>query len=132
MCYCAGLGRASSTPKGIDATDWGDNTTFSINNGNASLKIQDNYIVNDNTSKWNNMTAMFNESSTTGNSTLYINYASGYKPLIFGIPSITTVSGSINPQLGTYFTSHTSGRYGIIPMDFVNSTRSNQILQTNF
>lgn len=123
---------ATSTPKGIDATNWSDNTTFTINNGNASLKVQDNYNVSDNSSKWSKMTAMFNESSSTSNSSLYINYASGYKPLIFGIPSITTVSGYINPQLETYFTSHTAGRYGIIPMDFANTTRSNQIFQTNF
>ncbi|MBP1652668.1 MAG: Phosphatidylinositol diacylglycerol-lyase, partial [Bacteroidetes bacterium] len=123
---------ATTTPKGIDATSWADNTTFSINNGNASLKIQDNYIVNDNASKWSNVTALFTESSTTSNSTLYINYTSGYKPLIFGIPSITTVSGTINPQIDTYFSTHTAGRYGIVPMDFANTTRSTAILNTNF
>ncbi|SFW22894.1 phosphatidylinositol-specific phospholipase C [Chitinophaga sancti] len=123
---------ATTTPKGIDATSWADNTTFTINNGNASLKIQDNYIVNDNSSKWNNVTAMWTESSSSINSTLYINYTSGYKPLIFGIPGITSVSGTINPQIQTYFSTHTSGRYGIVPMDFANSTRSTAILNTNF
>lgn len=123
---------ATTTPKGIDATSWADNTTFTINNGNASLKIQDNYIVNDNSSKWSNVTAMWSESSTTTNSTLYINYTSGYKPLIFGIPSITSVSGTINSQIDTYFSAHTSGRFGIVPMDFANASRSTAILHTNF
>lgn len=123
---------ASSTPKGIDATNWGDNTTFTINNGNASLKIQDQYVVPDNNVKWNNINALLTEASTQSNNTLYINFTSGYKSLIFSIPSITTVSANINPRINTYFTNNTHGRYGIIPMDFAESTKSSLILNTNF
>ncbi len=123
---------ATTTPKGIDATAWADNTVFTINNSNASLKIQDQYVVPDNNAKWNNINALFTEASTQSNNTLYINFSSGYKSLIFGIPSITTVSGNINPRLNTYFTTNTHGRFGIIPMDFVNADRASLIANTNF
>ncbi|MBW8687628.1 phosphatidylinositol-specific phospholipase C [Chitinophaga rhizophila] len=123
---------ASSTPKGIEATNWADNTTFTISNSNATLKVQDQYVVPDNNAKWTTVTNLFNESRTQQNNTLYINFTSGYKSLIFGIPSITTVSGNINPRINTYFTSNTQGRYGIIPMDFVNAERASMIVNTNF
>lgn len=123
---------ATATPKGIDATAWGDNTVFTINNSNASLKVQDQYVVPDNNAKWNNITSLFTESNTTANNVLYINFTSGYRSLIFGIPSITTVSGNINPRLNTYFATNTHGRYGIVPMDFVNAERASLIANTNF
>jgi 1-phosphatidylinositol phosphodiesterase len=123
---------AGSTPKGIDATSWGDNTTFTISNANATLRIQDQYVVPDNNVKWNNINTLLTEASTQSNNTLYVNFTSGYKSLIFSIPSITTVSASINPSITTYFTNHTHGRYGIIAMDFAESTRSSLILNTNF
>jgi 1-phosphatidylinositol phosphodiesterase len=123
---------ATSVPKGIDATAWADNTVFTINNSNASLKIQDQYVVPDNNAKWNNINALFTEASTQSNNVLYINFSSGYKSLIFGIPSITTVSGNINPRINTYFTTNTHGRFGIIPMDFVNAERASLIANTNF
>jgi 1-phosphatidylinositol phosphodiesterase len=123
---------ATSTPKGIDATNWGDNTTFTSSNANATLRVQDQYVVPDNTVKWNNINTLLTEVSTQSNNTLYINFTSGYKSLIFSIPSITTVSNSINPSITSYFTNHTHGRYGIIPMDFAESSRSSLILNTNF
>ncbi|QHS59525.1 phosphatidylinositol-specific phospholipase C [Chitinophaga agri] len=123
---------ATGTPKGIEATNWADNTTFTISNSNATLKIQDQYVVPDNNAKWTNVTNLFTEAFTQSNNTLYINYTSGYKSLIFSIPSITTVSGNINPRINTYFTSAAHGRYGVIPMDFVNADRAGLIVNTNF
>lgn len=123
---------AGTTPKGIDATNWGDNTTFTSSNANATLRVQDQYVVPDNNVKWNNINTLLTEASTQSNNTLYINFTSGYKSLIFSIPSITTVSASINPSITTYFTNHTHGRYGIIAMDFAESAKSSLILNTNF
>lgn len=123
---------ASSTPKGIEATNWADNTTFSINNANSSLRVQDQYVVPDNNAKWTGITNLFTEAKNGSQSVLYINFTSGYKSLIFGIPSITTVSNAINPQINTYFTNNTHGRYGIIPMDFAASDRNTLIINTNF
>ncbi|MVT08639.1 phosphatidylinositol-specific phospholipase C [Chitinophaga tropicalis] len=123
---------ASATPKGIEATAWGDNTTFTITNSNASLRVQDQYVVPDNSGKWNTITTLLNEARTQNPAVLYLNFTSGYKSLIFGIPSITTVSNSINPSVTSYFTSNTHGRFGIIPMDFANADRASLIVNTNF
>lgn len=123
---------ASSTPKGIDATNWADNTTFTISNANASLRVQDQYVVPDNNAKWNTITALLNEAKTLNPAVLYLNFTSGYKPLIFSIPSITTVSNAINPKITTYFNANTSGRYGIIAMDFADAQKAQLIVTTNF
>lgn len=122
----------SGNVKGIDATNWADNTTFTINNSAASLKVQDYYNVNDVNTKWSNVSALLNETNNDTSNKLYLNYSSGYKALIFGIPSITTVSNSINPKITTFFTNNTHGKYGIIAMDFIDAARSQLILNTNF
>jgi 1-phosphatidylinositol phosphodiesterase len=123
---------AATTPKGIDATNWADNTTFTINNGQAVARVQDNYVVPDNNAKWTNVTNLFTEAKNGSTTTLFINFTSGYKSLIFGIPSITTVSNNINPRITSYFTSNTHGRFGIVPMDFSDAGKASLILQTNF
>lgn len=122
----------AGTTKGIDATNWADNTTFSINNSAANLKVQDYYNVSDVNTKWSNITTLFSEANNDTSNRLYLNYTSGYKPIIFGIPSITTVSNSVNPKINTFFTNNTQGHYGVIPMDFVDATRSQLIVNTNF
>jgi 1-phosphatidylinositol phosphodiesterase len=123
---------AAVTPKGIAATSWADNTTFTINNSESQLRVQDNYAVPDNNAKWTNVTNLFTEAKNGNNATLYINFTSGYKSLIFGIPSITTVSNNINPRINSWFTTNTQGRYGIIPMDFSDAGKAALIAQTNF
>jgi len=124
---------AAITPKGIDASNWPDNViNFTIDNGSATIRVQDNYVVPTNSTKWNNITSIFTEAKNGVSTTLFLNYISGYKSGLFGIPNITTVSNYMNPKIETYFTSNTSGRFGIVPMDFINSTRSTKILSTNF
>ena len=123
---------AATTPKGIAATNWADNTTFTINNAESQLRVQDNYVVPDNNAKWTNITNLLTEAKNGNSTTLYINFTSGYKSLIFGIPSITTVSNNINPRINSYFTTNTHGRYGIIPMDFSDAGKAALIAQTNF
>lgn len=122
----------AGTTKGIDATNWADNTTFNINNSAANLKVQDYYNVSNVNTKWSNIETLFNEANNDTSNRLYLNYTSGYKALIFGIPSITTVSNSVNPKINTFFTNNTHGHYGVVPMDFVDATRSQLIVNTNF
>jgi 1-phosphatidylinositol phosphodiesterase len=123
---------ATTTPKGIAATNWADNTTFTINNSESQLRVQDNYVVPDNNAKWTNITNLLTEAKNGNSNTLYINFTSGYKSLIFSIPSITTVSNNINPRITSYFTTNTQGRFGIIPMDFSDAAKATLIAQTNF
>lgn len=123
---------SAETSKGIDATAWADNTTFDINNSNASLKVQDYYQVGNNDDKWSKISALYNEAKNDTSSKLFINFTSGYKPLIFGIPSIPTVSNAINPKLKTLFQGSLQGSYGIMPIDFVNAELAELIIKTNF
>jgi len=123
---------AATTPKGIATTNWADNTTFTINNSESQLRVQDNYVVPDNNAKWTNVINLLTEAKSGNSNTLYINFTSGYKSLIFSIPSITTVSDNINPRIVTYFTTNTKGRFGIIPMDFSDAQKASLIAQTNF
>jgi len=122
----------AGTAKGIDATSWADNTTFQINNANANLKVQDYYNVSDVNTKWSNVEGLLNEAHNDSSNRLYLNYGSGYKAGIFGIPSITTVSNHVNPKINTFFTSNTFGKYGVVILDFIDATRSQLIAESNF
>lgn len=123
---------SAETDKGINATSWADNTTFEINNNGAPMKVQDYYKVTNNDDKWTGISSLLNEAKNDGSNKLFVNFTSGYKPGIFGIPSIPTVSNSINPKLKTFFQTNTQGTYGIMPIDFVNAELSELIVKTNF
>jgi 1-phosphatidylinositol phosphodiesterase len=120
--------RASSTPKGIDASVWSDNTSFSIG---GTLRVQDNYVVPDNDAKWASILTLLDEARHGGPDTLYVNFTSGYQSGRFGIPSITTVSNDIQPRLTTFFTSTPTGRFGIVLMDFADAAKAALIYKTN-
>ncbi|KYH04576.1 phosphatidylinositol diacylglycerol-lyase [Chryseobacterium cucumeris] len=123
---------SSGTTKGINASPWADNTTFDINNSGVQLKVQDYYKVTNNDDKWNGISSLLNEAKNDTNGKLFVNFTSGYKPGIFGIPNIPTVSNNINPRLKTFFQSNTHGSFGIMPIDFVNAELSQLIVNTNF
>ncbi len=123
---------SSGTTKGINASPWADNITFDINNSGVQLKVQDYYKVTNNDDKWNGISSLLNEAKNDTNGKLFVNFTSGYKPGIFGIPSIPTVSNNINPRLKTFFQSNTHGSFGIMPIDFVNAELSQLIVNTNF
>ena len=123
---------AVNTPKGIRATSWADNTTFWVTDGLARLRIQDYYNNSSGDDKWNAVLPILNEAAGQSAAVLYLNFTSGYRSGLFGIPSITTISNSVNPRVASFFTANTAGRYGIIVMDFVNAARSQLIVNTNF
>lgn len=120
---------AAQLPKGIDATGWQENTTFTIKK-NANLKIQDYYKVTDKSKKWNDIQSMYNEAKTSNPTWLYINYTSGYKPGLFGIPNIREIKNDINPKVTSFFTTNTKGRFGISAMDFITSDHASKIIAT--
>jgi 1-phosphatidylinositol phosphodiesterase len=123
---------ATSLPKGIDATVWADNTTFTIANGSATLRIQDYYQVTSDDAKWAAITSLFTEALQGDAGVLYLNNTSGYEELDSGLEDIPVVSDVINPEVTTYFSASTSGRFGIIGMDFVDATKGSLVLSTNF
>ncbi|HCA05712.1 phosphatidylinositol-specific phospholipase C [Chryseobacterium sp.] len=119
--------------KGINATGWADNTTFEINNTpGTSVKVQDYYKVTNNDEKWTKISTLFNEAKNDTSGKLFINFTSGYKPLIFGIPSIPGVSDNINPKVNTFFQNNTKGSYGMMPIDFITAELSTLIIKTNY
>ncbi len=124
------LRRFSATEsKGINATTWPDNTTFTANN----LSVQDHYQVGDTATKWSRIgNALSSAFADTHADILHLNFASGYKQGLYGLPDITTVSDSINPLLAGYFSRALRGHYGCVLMDFADAKRSELIYNTNF
>lgn len=122
----------TTLPTGIDATVWADNTTFSITDADANLRIQDYYEIPDDGSKWTSITGLFTEALSGSGTTLYLNNTSAYFPLDGGVENIPGVSDVINPKLVTYFTGAAQGRYGIVAMDFADTTKSALVFATNF
>ena len=124
--------RRFSGSQGIDATNWADNTTFDINTGQAALKVQDQYVVPNNDDKWNAINALLDEAVGGSSDRLYLNYTSGYKPRFFGIPDINAVANTINPRVRSYFTGREQARFGVIVMDFAETSLSEPIIEMNF
>lgn len=118
---------ASTLPKGIDASNWPDNTTFQVGN---SLRVQDNYKVSDNNSKWNQILAILNEAHYGGPDTLYVNFASGVQSGFFVLPNVRAVSKDINPRLSSFFKANKSGKYGVVLMDFAAAAKCSLIYNT--
>lgn len=125
----------SNKPLGINASDWSLNQTFSIRNQRTHLRVEDAFVVSDTQNKWSNVCNFWKEACTQNNSagnTLYIAFTSGYKLRAFAIPNINTVASAINSEITAYFSTHTHGRFGIIPMDFADASNATLIINTNF
>lgn len=125
---------AAHLPKGIDASQWARNTTFSINNGEARLRIQDQFVVPDNRAKWSNSTALLTEAQSLNREALYINFTSGYRPrpVLFRLPNIKRVAHTMSNRITEFFTAHPQGRFGIIAMDFADAVKCSLIITTNY
>jgi 1-phosphatidylinositol phosphodiesterase len=118
--------RFGGADRGISASYWPDKTTFSSGN----LRVQDNYAVTNTSTKWNQIKGLIDEAYAGSASTLYVNFASGVGS-IFGIPNIPGVANPINQKVSSFFSSAPRGRYGIIIMDFVDSTRASRVYNSN-
>jgi 1-phosphatidylinositol phosphodiesterase len=119
------------TPLGIDASAWPDNTTFSIANA-ASLRIQDAYMVTDNSAKWTAITALLTEARAATGATLFLDYTSGYQTMA-ALPNITVVADDINARLDTYLADPASAQahLGVLVMDHVTAARARAIAASN-
>ena len=123
---------ATALPLGIDAAPWADSATFSIANGDASLRIQDEYMVSDNDSKWTAITALIEEARAADPSTLFLDYTSGFQ-MMAGLPNITSVSTDIDARLDDLLAdpANAQARLGVLVMDFVTASRARAIISTN-
>ena len=107
------FGRAGDL--GLDASHWPDNTNFNA----AQLSVQDCYQVPENATKWTHITNALSAALAGANpEVLHLNFISGYRPGLFGIPSIPAVANDMNSRLEAYFQTPRPGHYGWLLLDF--------------
>ncbi|MGJ1362529.1 phosphatidylinositol-specific phospholipase C [Sphingobacterium spiritivorum] len=126
---------SSSQALGIQAYNgWSDNTSFTIQNQESILQVQDAYQVSSNTDKWNAIHTLLNTSKNAdmASGTLFLNFSSGYQKKLWVIPNIPSVSNEINPKLLNYFNQQTTGHFGVIITDFIHADLAKSIFNTNF
>jgi 1-phosphatidylinositol phosphodiesterase len=114
------------TPVGIDAAPWADNATFSIANA-SKLRVQDEYIVTNNEAKWTAITTLLDE--PRDGTTLFLDYASGYRPTDMGLSDILAVSTDIDARLEDRLRSPVAA--GVIVMDYVDEQLVTDLIATN-
>jgi 1-phosphatidylinositol phosphodiesterase len=122
----------TSPPLGIDASPWADNTTFTVTNA-ASLRIEDAYVVTDNTAKWSAVTALLAEARTPADpTTLFLAYTSGYQ-LMMGLPNIPSVAEDLDARIDALLAdpANAEAHLGVLVMDFVTAARAKAIAATN-
>jgi 1-phosphatidylinositol phosphodiesterase len=123
----------ATVPFGIAAPPgvWTDNATFAIS-GAANLRVEDEYVVTDDSLKWAAIASLFGEAhASTDPATLYLAYTSGFQ-MISALPNIPSVSDVIDPMLDSYFAQPgATGRFGVVVIDFATAARTHAILAAN-
>jgi 1-phosphatidylinositol phosphodiesterase len=118
-------------PLGIDGSQWQDDTTFTLFDTDSTLRIEDNYIVNDNDMKWAAISNLLIEAASGDPSTFYLTYTSGYQT-INGLNNIPDVSNDINGRIDNYLeSSNPHVQLGVVAMDFVTVARARAIIATD-
>lgn len=123
---------ATHTPLGIDATQWPDNTTFTIDDPDARLHVEDAYMVTDNDAKWAAITDNFTAAAAGDAATWMLTYTSGYQT-ISALPNIPIVADDINTRLDMLLAEpgKAHAHLGTLVMDLVTPTRVNAIIRLN-
>ncbi|NBU72827.1 MAG: phosphatidylinositol-specific phospholipase C domain-containing protein [Bacteroidetes bacterium] len=121
---------------GINADrGWPGDSTGTIE-GPPRIRVQDEYSIYIRLNKWGYITSLFDEMPANPG-TLYLNYVScgWYPPAIIGY-SVKEPAIYYNNLLDGFFdgwiTPATSGRYGVVIVDFVNDRLAYLIYRTNF
>lgn len=122
---------AAEGAKGLDASRWADNTTFTLRNA-ATIRVQDKYRVATAEEKWDAASALLTEAPDGPADVLYLHFASGYLPRAFEIPNIPGVSQPVTANLHRFLQSTGRARLGIVITDFSSAETSRLIIDTNF
>lgn len=104
--------RYRDSDRGIDATVWADPRA-------PHLRVQDDFRVADNDAKWRAIVTMFDQAQKGPAGTLFLNFTSGYRSNLLGLPDIRIVSDFINPRLADWLKKNPARRRGVVVMDFV-------------
>lgn len=124
---------SKTRPNGLPALPWKDKQSFVIPlPAGETIKVQDAYEVSDNQQKWRAFESLLVDAAQPHASTLFVNFASGYKPGLFGIPDITAVSRFMNAKISDALATPKHRRLGIILMDFVDADLCSRIIRINF
>lgn len=119
---------STMTPLGIDATAWPDNATFSIA---TTLRVQDAYMVTDNSAKWTAIIALLAEARSASGTALFLDYTSGYQTMA-ALPNISIVSDDINRRLDAYLADPANAAHlGVLVMDHVTAARVTAVAASN-
>lgn len=120
---------SNSKARGIDASSWQDNTTFS----SGLLRVQDVYQAPGAEIKWRDVEAFLKEAreGEPNPNTLFVNFTSATGSSWMGIPNIPSISTPMNHKITDYLMNQPKARYGILVMDFVNEGRCRLIYETN-
>lgn len=136
--------------EGIDASPWADNATFDIAKNGGTLKIQDEYSLDDTVTtvivdiltppifsgitlkvvnnKWEKIKNLLDRSKSDASDNWYINYTSAWS--INAFPGV--FADFINPQLYDYLGAENfSNRLGTFAMDFPDNNIINRIIDLN-
>lgn len=119
---------STSQVKGIDASKWPDNKTFSSD----LMRVQDVYQSPNAETKWRSVETMLKEAreGEPNPNILFVNFTSATGSRM-GIPNIPSMSTPVNQKITAYLMNQPKARYGILVMDFVNEGRCRLIYETN-
>jgi len=118
---------AAERTKGIDASRWPDNSTFT----EGLIQVQDEFDVKSNDEKWRAVSAMFDEMKQGDRGVLRLNYVSGRQEGMFGIPNIPKVSNDLNARLVDWLERNRQPLSGIVVMDFVTPRMCELVIAQN-
>jgi 1-phosphatidylinositol phosphodiesterase len=123
---------AAAPPLGIDASMWADNTTFTIADPDAMLRVEDQYAVTSTSTKWMEITANLDSARAATDATLYLTYTSGYMTNN-GLPNVPSVAHTIDPMLDTYLADPGAAHahLGTMAIDFIDEYEAGLIAGTD-
>ena len=123
---------STSTSLGIDATNWADNATFTISDADATMNIEDDYIVNSNDAKWTAIDAALGAAATDSTGALFLTYTSGYQT-VSALPDIPVVADDIDARLDAWLAdpANAHAHTGVVAVDFATEARAAAIIATN-
>jgi 1-phosphatidylinositol phosphodiesterase len=123
---------ATTTPLGLDASAWADNATFTLNDPDATLRIEDQYLVTSTDTKWTEITSLLGEATASTGGTLYLDYTSGYESHD-GVPNILDVANAINPMIDTFLDDPANAHrhLGVMAMDLITEHRAVRVAGSN-
>lgn len=121
---------ARHLPKGIDAHCWPENKRFTIKSANAHLEIQDIYKIHRVHSKMEEIRELYDDSAKGQPTWLYINFASGYKPILW-IPRIQSGYVKINSVFKGPLPPGFASKRAITIFDFADWELASRIFEQN-